>query len=250
MAAIASSFIYLARLYIAARLSLTLPCYGCLAQALPNFRYRIHKAAAGQSLLAARPPTHAIGRYCCKKVLCALIRNLDSGNQQLGSRSRCEHRARDDEEDDAQHPAGESLPGNGVYNDWLEIPGVSRSRANLAATSHRSQWPLPASKVSGTARPISNTFARGPERHETPFLKRSAISSQTGRADSQVKLATLPAGSDVQRAPYLFWAFFAFPSAEHGLSFEQLSPMTPIAWISISIPGRAKFVTVISALPG
>jgi hypothetical protein len=47
-----------------------------------------------------------------------------------------------------------------------------------------------------------------------------------------------------------FWAFFAFPSAEQGFSFEQLSPMTPIAWISISIPGRAKFVTVMSALPG
>ena len=49
---------------------------------------------------------------------------------------------------------------------------------------------------------------------------------------------------------YLFCAFLAFPSAEQGLSFEQVSPITPTAWISISIPGRAKFVTVMSALPG
>jgi hypothetical protein len=34
------------------------------------------------------------------------------------------------------------------------------------------------------------------------------------------------------------------------LSFEQLSPITPTAWISISIPGLAKLVTVINALPG
>ncbi|TMH43658.1 MAG: hypothetical protein E6H54_10890 [Betaproteobacteria bacterium] len=44
--------------------------------------------------------------------------------------------------------------------------------------------------------------------------------------------------------------FFASPSAEQGLSAEQRSPITPIAWISISMPGRAKLVTVMSALPG
>jgi len=49
---------------------------------------------------------------------------------------------------------------------------------------------------------------------------------------------------------YRFCAFLALAAAEHGLSFEQLSPITPIAWISISIPGLAKLVTVINALPG
>ncbi len=42
----------------------------------------------------------------------------------------------------------------------------------------------------------------------------------------------------------------AWPSAEQGFSVEQRSPITPTAWISISIPGRAKLVTVMSALPG
>src|SRR5262249_52328984 len=42
----------------------------------------------------------------------------------------------------------------------------------------------------------------------------------------------------------------AWPSAEQGFSLEQRSPLTPTAWISISIPGRAKLVTVMSALPG
>jgi hypothetical protein len=44
--------------------------------------------------------------------------------------------------------------------------------------------------------------------------------------------------------------FFAIPSAEQGVSLEQLSPITPTACISISMPGRAKFVTVMRALPG
>src|SRR3989440_4248462 len=44
--------------------------------------------------------------------------------------------------------------------------------------------------------------------------------------------------------------FFAWPSAEQGCSLEQRSPITPTAWISISMPGRAKLLTVISALPG
>jgi hypothetical protein len=44
--------------------------------------------------------------------------------------------------------------------------------------------------------------------------------------------------------------FFAWPSAEQGLSDEQRSPITATAWISISTPGRAKLVMVTSALPG
>ena len=44
--------------------------------------------------------------------------------------------------------------------------------------------------------------------------------------------------------------FLAIPSAEQGFSVEQRSPITPTAWISISMPGRAKLVTVMSALPG
>src|SRR6266850_3443976 len=44
--------------------------------------------------------------------------------------------------------------------------------------------------------------------------------------------------------------FFAWPSAEQGCSPEQRSPITPTAWISISMPGRTKLLTVISALPG
>jgi hypothetical protein len=48
----------------------------------------------------------------------------------------------------------------------------------------------------------------------------------------------------------LCYFFFACPSAEQGLSVEQRSPITPTAWISISMPGRAKLVTVMSALPG
>src|SRR6267378_6128890 len=44
--------------------------------------------------------------------------------------------------------------------------------------------------------------------------------------------------------------FLAWPSAEQGWSLEQRSPITPTDWISISMPGRAKFVTVMSALPG
>ncbi len=46
------------------------------------------------------------------------------------------------------------------------------------------------------------------------------------------------------------YLFFAWPSAEQGWSFEQRSPITPTDWISISMPGRAKLVTVMSALPG
>src|SRR5262249_46125315 len=38
--------------------------------------------------------------------------------------------------------------------------------------------------------------------------------------------------------------------AEHGLAAEHSSPMTAMPWISISMPGRAKLETVISALPG
>src|SRR5262249_44545156 len=37
---------------------------------------------------------------------------------------------------------------------------------------------------------------------------------------------------------------------EHGLAAEHSSPMTAMPWISISMPGRAKLETVISALPG
>jgi len=36
----------------------------------------------------------------------------------------------------------------------------------------------------------------------------------------------------------------------HGLAFEHLSPITATPWISINIPGTAKFDTVIRALPG
>jgi hypothetical protein len=36
----------------------------------------------------------------------------------------------------------------------------------------------------------------------------------------------------------------------HELSFEQRSPITATPWTSISMPGTAKFDTVISALPG
>ena len=36
----------------------------------------------------------------------------------------------------------------------------------------------------------------------------------------------------------------------HEFSFEQRSPITATPWISISMPGTAKFDTVISALPG
>jgi len=43
---------------------------------------------------------------------------------------------------------------------------------------------------------------------------------------------------------------FALASAEQGLLLEQLSPITPTDWISISMPGRAKLVTVINALTG
>ena len=52
------------------------------------------------------------------------------------------------------------------------------------------------------------------------------------------------------RAGRYFADRLAFPSTEHGWSLEHESPITPTAWISISIPGRAKFVTVMSALPG
>ena len=38
--------------------------------------------------------------------------------------------------------------------------------------------------------------------------------------------------------------------AEHGFAFEHLSPITAMPWISISMPGTAKFDTVMSALPG
>ena len=48
----------------------------------------------------------------------------------------------------------------------------------------------------------------------------------------------------------LRYFFFAWPSAEQGWSLEQRSPITPTDWISISMPGRAKLVTVMSALPG
>jgi hypothetical protein len=37
---------------------------------------------------------------------------------------------------------------------------------------------------------------------------------------------------------------------EHGFAAEQSSPITAMPWISISMPGRAKFDTVISALAG
>src|SRR6267142_863238 len=48
----------------------------------------------------------------------------------------------------------------------------------------------------------------------------------------------------------LRYFFFAWPSAEQGWSLEQRSPITPTDWISISMPGRAKLVTVMIALPG
>jgi hypothetical protein len=54
----------------------------------------------------------------------------------------------------------------------------------------------------------------------------------------------------IAAAAIYFCFVLTLASAEQGLSFEQLSPITPTAWISISIPGRAKLVTVISALPG
>jgi len=37
---------------------------------------------------------------------------------------------------------------------------------------------------------------------------------------------------------------------KHGFAAEQSSPITAMPWISISMPGRAKFETVMSALPG
>ena len=60
------------------------------------------------------------------------------------------------------------------------------------------------------------------------------------------------AGAAVDRDGDLLRHYFlrAWASAEHGFSVEQRSPITPTAWISISIPGRAKLVTVMSALPG
>ena len=51
-------------------------------------------------------------------------------------------------------------------------------------------------------------------------------------------------------ASTLFFGFLTLASAEQGSSFEQMSPITPTAWISISMPGLAKLVTVINALPG
>src|ERR1041385_2188482 len=58
------------------------------------------------------------------------------------------------------------------------------------------------------------------------------------------------AAVDCDRDSLRHYFLRAWPSAEHGFSVEQRSPITPTAWISISIPGRAKLVTVMSALPG
>ena len=74
-------------------------------------------------------------------------------------------------------------------------------------------------------------------------LERRALEPRRGAPDLS------RAAVDGDRAARLH-RFFAWPSAEQGCSPEQRSPITPTAWISISMPGRAKLVTVISALPG
>src|SRR5256885_1191151 len=74
-------------------------------------------------------------------------------------------------------------------------------------------------------------------------LERRALEPRRGAPD--LSRATV----DGDRAARLH-RFFAWPSAEQGWSLEQRSPITPTAWISISMPGRAKLLTVISALPG
>src|SRR6267143_2639907 len=74
-------------------------------------------------------------------------------------------------------------------------------------------------------------------------LERCALRLRAGAPDLS------RAAVDGDRAARLH-RFFAWPSAEQGWSLEQRSPITPTAWISISMPGRAKLLTVISALPG
>src|SRR3989442_717419 len=74
-------------------------------------------------------------------------------------------------------------------------------------------------------------------------LERRALEPRRGAPDLS------RAAVDGDRAGRLH-RFFAWPSAEQGCSLEQRSPITPTAWISISMPGRAKLLTVISALPG
>src|SRR6267143_302401 len=74
-------------------------------------------------------------------------------------------------------------------------------------------------------------------------LERRALRLRAGAPDLS------RAAVDGHRAARLH-CFFAWPSAEQGWSLEQRSPITPTAWISISMPGRAKLLTVISALPG
>jgi hypothetical protein len=74
---------------------------------------------------------------------------------------------------------------------------------------------------------------------------------QSVRRAEAAEAVSAPLAPEMERSGISYFrAFLAFPSAEHGLSLEQVSPITPTAWISISIPGLAKFVTVISALPG
>lgn len=85
-------------------------------------------------------------------------------------------------------------------------------------------------------------------------ISRSRTPPSTPRSRSiptkRIWLRERPRFSRSRERCHLASARFAFPSTEQGLSLEHESPITPIAWISISIPGRAKFVTVMSALPG
>src|SRR6267143_483852 len=91
-----------------------------------------------------------------------------------------------------------------------------------------------------------------------PALARKALGAGPGEQNVPAVLHHLARGGapdrsraavDGDRTARLH-RFFAWPSAEQGWSLEQRSPITPTAWISISMPGRAKLLTVISALPG
>ena len=76
----------------------------------------------------------------------------------------------------------------------------------------------------------------------------TAVAEQPPR--SIIRILFRPTRYAAKTPFYLLGATLAFASAEQGFALEQASPITPTAWISISIPGRAKFVTVMSALPG
>ena len=73
------------------------------------------------------------------------------------------------------------------------------------------------------------------------------------RASTESGVPVIPArrATDIARAAACRASMMlSHVGAERRCLSQARSPMTAIAWISSSIPGRAKFVTVISALPG